>query len=167
MALVPRIADPGLVLGLTIQQNSSLPLLDRLSRFGLINRAMERAMLIGRRELGIKTLRDQPASSLSGGNQRKWCLPNGWLPSRIIILDEPTRGIDVGAKAEIYALVRELAERGKAILMISSELPEILGMSDRILVMHQGGISGELSRHDATEEKVLTLATGQPLEAPA
>jgi ribose transport system ATP-binding protein len=171
MALVPEDRKTqGLVLGLTIQQNFSLPLLDRLSHFGLINRAMERAMLDRSiRELRIKAARvDQPASSLSGGNQQKVVLAK-WLAAEpdIIILDEPTRGIDVGAKAEIYALVRELAGRGKAILMISSELPEILGMSDRILVMHKGGISGELSRHDATEEKVLTLATGQPLEAPA
>ena len=85
-----------------------------------------------------------------------------WLytGSKILIFDEPTRGIDVGAKSEIYKLMNELAAQGVAIIMISSELPEVLGMSDRILVMHEGRITGELQRADATQEKIMHLATG-------
>ncbi len=99
--------------------------------------------------------------NLSGGNQQKVVLAK-WLftRSKVLIFDEPTRGIDVGAKAEIYQLMNRLAEQGVAILMISSELPEVLGMSDRILVMHQGRIAGELSREEATQEHVMHLATG-------
>jgi ribose transport system ATP-binding protein len=98
--------------------------------------------------------------NLSGGNQQKVVLAK-WLASepKVLILDEPTRGIDVGAKFEIYRLVRDLADRGVAVLMISSELPEILGMSDRILVMRNNRIAGELSRDEATEEKIVELAT--------
>ena len=99
---------------------------------------------------------------LSGGNQQKVILAK-WIninPS-LLILDEPTRGIDVGAKAEIYQLIRRLAKQGTAIIMISSELPEIIGMSDRILVMYDGRIMGELSPSEATEERILMMATGQ------
>jgi ABC-type sugar transport system ATPase subunit len=97
---------------------------------------------------------------LSGGNQQKVVLAK-WLQTKpaVMILDEPTRGIDVGAKFEIYRLMRQLTEQGVAILMISSELPEVLGMSDRILVMHQGAIVGEIPRVEATEERVIELAT--------
>lgn len=104
---------------------------------------------------------------LSGGNQQK-VLISRWLLTgpRILILDEPTRGIDVGAKAEIYKLMTELTREGKTIIMISSELPEILGMSDRIMVMHEGDKIGELSRSEATQEKILHMATGLSL-APA
>ena len=91
-----------------------------------------------------------------------------WLCAepKLIILDEPTRGIDVGTKAEIYQLMRQLADRGAAIMMISSELPEVIGMSDRILVMSRGRLAGELSRTEATEERILTLAIGETLAAP-
>jgi ribose transport system ATP-binding protein len=103
---------------------------------------------------------EQQVSYLSGGNQQKVVLAK-WLETApaVIILDEPTRGIDVGAKFEIYQLMRELTDRGVAILMISSELPEILGMSDRILVMQNGEIVAELGRDEANEERIVALAT--------
>jgi ribose transport system ATP-binding protein len=98
---------------------------------------------------------------LSGGNQQKVVLAR-WLAlkPRVLLLDEPTRGVDVGAKAEIYALMSDLARQGVGILMVSSELPEVLGMSDRILVVREGAIAGELSRAEATQEAVMRLATG-------
>src|SRR5262249_37306224 len=102
-----------------------------------------------------------PVIALSGGNQQKVVLAK-WLctDADILIFDEPTRGIDVGAKVEIYQLINQLAARGAAILMISSEMPEILGMPDGILVMHEGRISGEFSRAEATQEKLLAAALG-------
>jgi ABC-type sugar transport system ATPase subunit len=105
---------------------------------------------------------EQEVQYLSGGNQQKVILAK-WInaDSKLIIMDEPTRGIDVGAKAEFYSLMRLLARQGKAILMISSEFPEVIGMSDRILVMHDGQIMGELSPSEATEESILMMATGQ------
>ncbi len=115
------------------------------------------------RKLRIKTPSlQQTIRNLSGGNQQK-VLISRWLLTdpEILILDEPTRGIDVGAKAEIHRLMTELAKAGKAIIMISSELPEILGMSDRILVMHEGRKTGELAREEATQEKIMNLATGE------
>jgi ABC-type sugar transport system ATPase subunit len=101
--------------------------------------------------------------ALSGGNQQKVALAR-WLSigPDILILDEPTQGVDVGAKAEIHALIQELAERGFAIVMISSELPEVLGMSDRVAVMHGGTIGGVLSRAEATQDKILALALERP-----
>ena len=114
-------------------------------------------------ELRIKTpsIRQQ-AVNLSGGNQQKVVLGK-WLCSQaeIFIFDEPTRGIDVGSKAEIYELINQLTADGVAVLMISSELPEILGMSDRILVMHQGRINGEFTADEATQEKILRCALGE------
>jgi ribose transport system ATP-binding protein len=112
------------------------------------------------RQMDIRTPSiDQEVVNLSGGNQQKVVLAK-WLAThpRVLILDEPTRGIDVGAKAEVHALMSRLAEAGVAILMISSELPEILGMSDRILVIRQGQVSGEFSRAEATQEKILASA---------
>ncbi|MCY7611418.1 ATP-binding cassette domain-containing protein, partial [Bacillus safensis] len=97
----------------------------------------------------------------SGGNQQKVVIAK-WIgiQPKVLILDEPTRGVDVGAKREIYQLMNELTDRGVAILMVSSELPEILGMSDRVLVIHEGTISGELDKTEATQERIMTLATG-------
>ena len=108
----------------------------------------------------------QTMKYLSGGNQQKVLIAR-WLLTgpRILILDEPTRGIDIGAKSEIYRLMTEFVKEGKAIIMISSELPEILGMSDRIMVMHEGEKVGELLREDATQEKILHMATGLTLPA--
>src|SRR5204862_8300131 len=109
-------------------------------------------------------LRDvsHPARELSGGNQQKVVLSK-WLQTgpRVLILDEPTRGIDVGAKAEVHHLMGELARQGKSILMISSDLPEVLAMSDRILVMREGRVSGEFTREEATQEKIMGAATGE------
>jgi len=100
---------------------------------------------------------------LSGGNQQKVVLGK-WLAMepRVLLLDEPTRGIDVGAKQEIYGLMEDLAERGVAILFVSSDLEEVMGMSDRTLVMHEGQITGELSREELSEESIMQLATGHP-----
>lgn len=104
---------------------------------------------------------DLEVGNLSGGNQQKVVLAK-WIgiAPKVLILDEPTRGVDVGAKREIYQLMNELADRGVPIVMVSSDLPEILGVSDRIMVMHEGRISGELSRKEADQEKVMQLATG-------
>jgi ABC-type sugar transport system ATPase subunit len=113
-------------------------------------------------QLKIKTPSvEQLVKNLSGGNQQKVALAK-WLMTnpKVLILDEPTRGIDVGAKYEIYNIMNELVDQGVCVVMISSELPEILGMSDRILVMHEGKINGELSWKDATQEKVMFHATG-------
>jgi rhamnose transport system ATP-binding protein len=114
------------------------------------------------RSLAVKTASlDTPAGDLSGGNQQKVAMAR-WLATQptLLVLDEPTQGIDVGAKAEIHRLMGDLAAEGMAILMISSELPEILGMSDRIIVMRGGTVSGELNREEATAEKVMSLALG-------
>lgn len=153
----------GLVLGMAVRENTTLANLSALSSLGFIRRNVERQVAERYREnLAIKTPSiEQTVQNLSGGNQQKVVLAK-WLftGSKILIFDEPTRGIDVGAKSEIYRLMNELAAQGVAILMISSELPEVLGMSDRILVMHEGRIAGELSRAEATQEKIMHLATG-------
>jgi ribose transport system ATP-binding protein len=108
----------------------------------------------------------QAVQFLSGGNQQKVVLGK-WLAlrPRVLLLDEPTRGIDIGAKQEIYRLMEDLAGQGVAILFVSSEMEEILGMSDRVLVMHEGGIAGELARGELSEEAVMHLATGSRLAA--
>ena len=154
----------GLVLGLSARDNFALSNLDRWSARGFVRRKME----LDAFERFVASLKirvsgpDQPAGNLPGGNQQKLLLAR-WLArdSRVLIFDEPTRGIDVGAKHEIYLLINELVRRGKAIVMISSELPEILGMSDRILVMHRGRLVGEIVEPAAaTQEQILTLAVG-------
>ena len=105
---------------------------------------------------------EQLTGNLSGGNQQKVVLAKSLAgKSNIIIFDEPTRGIDVGAKQEIYVLMNQLAQEGMAIIMISSEMPELLGMSDRIVVMHEGEVTGELSKEEATQAKILDLASGK------
>jgi ABC-type sugar transport system ATPase subunit len=155
----------GLVLGDTAQANYALPNLAVFSRLGFVDRGREAVSFerhverlrirIGRRSL--------PAASLSGGNQQKVVLAK-WLETgaQVIFFDEPTRGIDVGARFEIYQLMNGLAEEGRAVVLISSELEEVLGMSDRLLVFHEGRISGEITDPaSATEEEVLHLATGE------
>ncbi len=153
----------GLVLGLSVADNFALPNLRSLSRFGFMRARMERHACAGFiRNLKIKVPHpEQLARNLSGGNQQKVVLAK-WLQanSDVIIFDEPTRGVDVGAKFEIYQLINELAAAGKCILMISSELPEVLGMSDRILVMRGGCITAEITDVPAaTQEQIMALAT--------
>ena len=153
----------GLVLGLTVRANITLANLYLLSHYGLIRRQQERSAA-GRfiHSLRIRTPSpEQLVRNLSGGNQQKVVLAK-WLltESHVLLFDEPTRGIDVGAKAEIYQLMGDLAARGVAMLMITSELPEAIGMADRILVMHEGHITAEIPRADATQEKVMFYATG-------
>ncbi|HOE65649.1 MAG TPA: sugar ABC transporter ATP-binding protein [Candidatus Hydrogenedentes bacterium] len=154
----------GLVLGMTVRENMTLANLGALTRlFGFVDRRRERAVTNGYiQDLRIKTpSSEQIAQNLSGGNQQKVVLAK-WLftQSRVLLFDEPTRGIDVGAKVEIYKLMNALVRQGVCILMISSELPEVLGMCDRILVMHEGRLAGELDRAAATQEKIMHLATG-------
>ena len=153
----------GLVLGMAVRENITLANLDQLSFLNFIKAGEERRVASKYvKDLLVKTPTiEQTVQNLSGGNQQKVVLAK-WLftDSKVLIFDEPTRGIDVGAKTEIYQLMNALAKRGCAIIMISSELPEVLGMSDRILVMHEGTIAGELSREEATQEKIMHLATG-------
>lgn len=151
----------GLVLIRSVLENASMAILKQLCQFHFIRTRLEREVVSGFVEkLRVQTPSvDQEVGKLSGGNQQKVVLAR-WLAvkPRVLILDEPTRGIDVGAKAEIYSLIDELADQGIAIILISSELPEILGLSDRIYVMQNGRITGELSGESATEEHVLELA---------
>ena len=151
----------GVVLEMPVAANASLASLAAVSSRGMIDRAAERRSAEGYVErLRIKTPSvSTEVGALSGGNQQKVALAR-WLSTgpQVLILDEPTQGVDVGAKAEIHALIQDLAERGLAIIMISSELPEILGMSDRVVVMHAGTVSGVLSRSDATQDRILALA---------
>jgi rhamnose transport system ATP-binding protein len=151
----------GVVLEMSVSANASLANLKAVSRAGLIDGAAERAAAERHVEqLRIKTVSVRAdVGSLSGGNQQKVALAR-WLSIEptVLILDEPTQGVDVASKSEIHELMQNLAERGMAIIMISSELPEILGMSDRIAVMHAGTISGVLSREEATPQKILALA---------
>ena len=155
----------GVVLEMAVAANTTLASLGAVSSGGLVDRAAERRSA----ERYIARLRIKTPSvsidvgALSGGNQQKVALAR-WLAIEpgILILDEPTQGVDVGAKAEIHALIQELAEQGLAIIMISSELPEILGMSDRVAVMHAGTVSGVLSRAAATPDAIIALALERP-----
>ena len=157
----------GVILEMSVATNTSLATLRAVSEFGMIDFGRERrlaAQFVER--LGIKTASiETPVGNLSGGNQQKVALAR-WLAAEpaVLILDEPTQGVDVGAKAEIHRLMVELAGRGLAIIMISSELPEILGMSDRIAVMHGGTIVGTLDRARATQETIMELALGHMVE---
>ncbi len=153
----------GLVLDFSIAQNVTLPILPRLFPTLLIRPATERAVATEHTEqfhvrmTGV----DQEVGALSGGNQQKVVLAK-WLASgpKVLILDEPTRGIDIGAKVEVHRLIAELAAKGLAIILISSDLPEVLAMSDRIVVLHEGRITAEIARQEATQERVMFAATG-------
>ncbi|KAF1269271.1 sugar ABC transporter ATP-binding protein [Streptococcus agalactiae] len=155
--------DEGLILDFNIKDNMTLPSTKDFSKHGFFDEKTSTTFvqqLINR--LYIKSGRpDLEVGNLSGGNQQKVVLAK-WIgiAPKVLILDEPTRGVDVGAKREIYQLMNELSDRGVPIVMVSSDLPEILGVSDRIMVMHEGRISGELSRKEADQEKVMQLATG-------
>lgn len=153
---------------LSVRDNMTVAALGRFSPAGILDkRRMDKVCKEQREALAIKTPSlAQLIRLLSGGNQQK-VLVSRWLLTvpEILMIDEPTRGIDVGAKAEIHRLMSSLAREGKAILMVSSELPEILGMSDRVLVMHEGRITGEFTRDEVTQEKIMTAATGQAAAA--
>ena len=154
--------NQGLILGASVRDNFALPNLQAYSKLGVIRRSRESsafARFVDTLSIKIPN-QEQLACNLSGGNQQKVVLAK-WLERNadIIIFDEPTRGIDVGAKFEIYQLINNLTDQGKAVIMISSELPEVLGMSDRILVMHGGRITGEIDNpRSATQEDVMQLA---------
>jgi ribose transport system ATP-binding protein len=152
----------GLVSGLTAARNIALPHGRQLARFGFLSAQREERLAEPvMKDLRVKATAAQPVRLLSGGNQQKVVLGK-WLAgqARVFIFDEPTRGVDVGAKVEIYHLMNRLTASGAGVIMISSELPELLGMSDRILVMHRGRIQVELSGRDATQERVLGAALG-------
>ena len=152
----------GLVMDLSVGRNATLTLRHALARFGIISGRREReAARTWTQRLQVKSgSLDLPVSTLSGGNQQKVVLAK-WLATEptLLIVDEPTRGIDVGTKAEVHRLLSELAGRGIAILMISSELPEVLGMADRVFVMREGRVTAEIARADATAEAVMHAST--------
>jgi ribose transport system ATP-binding protein len=153
----------GLIVDFNVRENISLPNLESYSSAKIINRAKEsKAALEACKAINIKTPSpEMRAANLSGGNQQKVVLAK-WLTfrPRVLIFDEPTRGIDVGAKAEIYELIRGLARKGVSVIVISSEMEEVLGISDRIAVMHEGRLTGILNRPEFSEEAVMRLATG-------
>ncbi len=158
----------GLVLGLSVRENATLPSLRRFSRLGALRLGAERdaaAAQIAAVELAAAAL-ERPAATLSGGNQQKVVLAK-WLLANadVLIVDEPTRGVDVGAKIEIHKQLRALADRGKAVLMISSELPEVLALADRVLVLRSGRLSAAFDAADATPERVLAAALPEGHEA--
>jgi ribose transport system ATP-binding protein len=153
----------GLVLPMSVAQNSSLPAVHTYSRLGQLDRARELRVagdVVARFRVKTPSLQ-QPVVNLSGGNQQKVVLGK-WLAMepRVLILDEPTRGIDVGAKAEIYRQMANLAAQGITILMVSSDMEEILGMSDRVVVMHERKVRGVLPREGLTQERIAMLMTG-------
>ncbi|PHR98255.1 MAG: D-xylose ABC transporter ATP-binding protein [Blastopirellula sp.] len=167
MFLVPEDRKQhGLIIEMMVRENISLPGLARHATAGMVDQAYEiknaDEMI---KKLGVKTPnQEQITQFLSGGNQQKVVIAK-WLSlgPKVLLLDEPTRGIDIGAKHEIYEMMEDLAKRGVAILFVSSEMEEVIGMSDRTLVMHEGQIAGELSRDQLNEESIMQLATGQQL----
>ena len=165
IALVPEDRrQQGLVMDMAIDHNIALASLSSLEEYGLIRRAKERVLAAdwaARLQLKYGRVRN-PVSTLSGGNQQKVVLAK-WLARKpqILIIDEPTRGIDVGTKAEVHRLLDELVGQGMGILMISSELPEVLGMADRVLVLREGRLVAEIARADADEDSIMRAATGQ------
>jgi rhamnose transport system ATP-binding protein len=164
LALVPEDRrQQGLVMPLSVERNLTLPTRSRLTRFGVLFGGRERrAAQTWIERIQIKANRPGAVvGTLSGGNQQKVVLAK-WLATdpKVLIVDEPTRGIDVGTKAEVHRMLSDLAGRGMAILMVSSELPELLGMSDRILVMHEGRLVADIPRAEVTEEAVVHAATG-------
>jgi len=154
----------GLMLQRPVGENITLTSLDEIGRFGVLDLRAERAWaqeLVERLRIHLNSL-DQETVSLSGGNQQKVVLAR-WLAARcrVLLFDEPTRGIDIAAKAEIYELIGELVAQGAAIVLITSEMPELLGLADRVAVMHEGALQGILDRADATQERIMELALGQ------
>lgn len=155
--------DEGLVLNASVKHNLGLPNANLFSRYGWVSGRKERALAQSQiSSLNVKVANmEQEVVSLSGGNQQKVVIGK-WLAANpdILIMDEPTRGVDIGAKEEIYRIMNQLVQNGVAILFISSDMSEILGMSDRIIVLHEGRITGEFTRHEATQEKIMYAATG-------
>ena len=155
--------DEGLILDDSLHDNIVLPSIDGFVKHGLVDdKATDDFVRLLMKRLTVKAMGpDVTAGSLSGGNQQKVVLAK-WIGSgsKVLILDEPTRGVDVGAKREIYDLMNELTDRHVAIIMISSDLPEVLGMSDRIAVVYEGRLTGILDGQTATQESIMTLATG-------
>jgi len=152
------------VMEMAIDKNCALASVRDLGRFGLIRKSAERALATEwAAKLQLKYGRlSNPVMTLSGGNQQKVVLAK-WLARtpRLLIIDEPTRGIDIGTKSEVHRLLGELVEQGVAVLMISSEMPEVLGVADRILVLHEGRLVAEFDRDEANEESIMRAATGQ------
>ena len=162
IAYVPEDRDEeGIILDMDVRENITLPLLESCSRMGWLNHELETQTAAKyAKALSVKSSGlDQKVGGLSGGNKQKVSLAK-WLAShcKVLILDEPTKGIDVAAKAAVHQLISEFASEGYSILMISSDLPEILGMADRVLVMHEGVLKGEFDREGLTEEKILSEA---------
>jgi D-xylose transport system ATP-binding protein len=152
----------GIIPEMSVERNISLSALMRLGKFGVIDPDLETKSV--REKSAALKLRaaslDLPVSVLSGGNQQKAVIARALLSEpRVLLLDEPTRGIDVGAKAEIYSLLMDLAASGMALVVVSSDLPEVLGISDRVLVMSKGRVTGEFDRQGVTPEKVMECAT--------
>ncbi|WP_432829093.1 sugar ABC transporter ATP-binding protein [Dactylosporangium sp. CA-092794] len=165
LALVPEDRrQQGLVMELSVERNATLPRRWSLAALGLLfGGAERRSAREWAQRLQVKAARmADPVATLSGGNQQKVVLAK-WLATapRVLIVDEPTRGIDVGTKAEVHRLLSSLAKEGVAVLMVSSELPEVLGMADRVLVMHEGRLAADIPRTTADEESVMLAATGQ------
>lgn len=164
IALIPEDRKKhGALLELNIRENISFVSIKDISKMSVVNKNKDKSLAqeyIDRLKIKTPSM-EQLVKNLSGGNQQKVVLAKSLASSsKIMIFDEPTRGIDVGAKYEIYVLMNQLAQEGMAIIMISSEMPELLGMSDRIIVMHEGEIAGELSKEEATQTKILELASG-------
>jgi len=155
--------EQGLVLDFSIAANVSLPIVERLSRLLVVDRAQERQIATDySKQLQVRSTGvEQAASGLSGGNQQKVVIAK-WLATKptVLLLDEPTQGVDIGAKAEVHRIISQLAGQGMAIVLISSELLEVLGMADRIVVLHEGRVAAEFARDDATQERVMAAATG-------
>ena len=168
----------GLVLDFSIAANVSLPIVERLSRLLVVDQVQERQIATDySKQLQVRSTGvEQVASGLSGGNQQKVVIAK-WLATKptVLLLDEPTQGVDIGAKAEVHRIISQLAGQGMAIVLISSELLEVLGMADRIVVLHEGRVAAEFARDDATQERVMAAATGhveacasaQPIRQPA
>jgi ABC-type sugar transport system ATPase subunit len=171
IGLVPEDRrDEGLMMQMSVRENATLAVLPQVSRAGFVAGAAERRVLdpvIARLALRCASL-DAPVSNLSGGNQQK-ALVARWLLVNpdILFLDDPTRGIDIGAKQDIYRIIDELARDGKAILLVSSELPELLRLSDRIIVLHEGRIAARFDAAEATQEMIMSAATASMPEARA
>ena len=164
ISLVPEDRQQqGLVLEMTVTRNVTLTVLRQVQRFGFASRERERQIAAHwTQRMRLKGHIDEPVNVLSGGNQQKVVLAK-WLATKpkLLIVDEPTRGVDVGAKSEVHRTLSQLAKEGMAIMMISSDLPEVIGMADRVLVMHEGKLTAGLARSEATEEAIMFAATGR------